>query len=76
MALAFSAKGCEFEFRQLHALVKTVSWKLVRAAMVDYGLKRVKLSLWLQQSLIKWFLMEWFVFEPGQQTSVKNAEVA
>ena len=34
--------------------------ELIPAAMVDYGLNRVQRSLWLQQSLIKWFFMVWF----------------
>ena len=49
--------------------------ELILAAMVDYGLNRVQLPLWLQQSLIKWFLMVWFTLgHSGQRTSVKCAE--
>ena len=49
--------------------------ELIPAAMVDYGLNRVKCPLWLQQSLIKWFLIAWFTLgHSGQRTSVKCAE--
>ena len=34
----------------------------IPAAMVDYDLNRVQRPLWLQQSLIKWFLLVWLTF--------------
>ena len=43
--------------------------------MVKYGLNRVQLPLWLQQSLINgiiWYGLSWV--KSGQQTSVKCAE--
>ena len=49
--------------------------ELIPAAMVEYGLNSVQHPLWLQQFLIKWFLMEWFTFgHSGQRTYVKCAE--
>ena len=43
--------------------------ELIPAAMVD-DLNMVQRPLWLQQSLIKWFLMIWFIFGySGQRTS-------
>ena len=50
--------------------------ELIPAAMVDYGQNnRVQRPLWLQQSLIKQFLMVWFTLgQCGQGTSVKCAE--
>ena len=30
--------------------------ELIQAAMVDYDLNRVHLSLWLKESMFKWFL--------------------
>ena len=54
---------------------RTKHEELIPAAMIDYGLNRVQCPLWLQQSLIKWFLMIWFTLgHSGQQTSVKCAE--
>ena len=53
--------------------------ELILAAMVKYGMNRVRLPLWLKQSLINGseFLMVWFVLgHSGQRTSVKCAEVA
>ena len=43
--------------------------ELIPAAMDDYGLNRIQRPLWLQQSLIKWFLMVWFTLG-SQRTSV------
>ena len=49
--------------------------ELIPAVMVDYGLNRVQGPLWLQQSLIKWFLIIWFTLgHSGKRTSVKCAE--
>ena len=49
--------------------------ELIPAAMVDYDLNKVQRPLWLQQSLIKLFLMVWFTLgHSGQQTSVKCTE--
>ena len=51
--------------------------ELIPAAMVDYGLSRVQRNLRLQQPLIKWFIMIWFILgHSGQRTSVKCAEAA
>ena len=36
--------------------------ELIKAAMVEYGLKRIQLPLWLQQSLINgfsWYGLSW-----------------
>ena len=49
--------------------------ELIPIAMVDYGLNRVQRPFWLQQSLIKWFLMVRFTLcHSDQWTSVKSAE--
>ena len=49
--------------------------ELIPAVMFDYVQNRVQLPLWLQQSLIKWFLIVWFTLgHSGQGTSVKCAE--
>ena len=49
--------------------------ELIPAAMDKYGLNRVQLPLWLQQSLINGVFMEWYVLgQSGQRTSVKCAE--
>ena len=49
--------------------------ELIPAAMVDFGLNRLQRLLWLQQSLIKWFLMVWFTLaHSGQRTSVMCAD--
>ena len=51
--------------------------ELILVAMVEYGLNRVRLPLWLQQSLINGF--SWYSLSFGhncQRTSVKCAEAA
>ena len=49
--------------------------ELITAAMVDYGLNKVQRPVWLEQSLIKWLLMVWFISGySGQLTSVTYAE--
>ena len=45
--------------------------ELIPAAMVDGRLNMVQHLLWLQQSLIKWFIFGY----SGQRISVKCAEV-
>ena len=47
--------------------------ELILALMVEYGLNRVQLPVWLQQSLINAMVCLW---ASGQQTSVKRADAA
>ena len=49
--------------------------ELIPAAMVEYGLNKVQLPLWLQQSLINGFSWHGLSLgHSGQRTSVKCAE--
>ena len=41
--------------------------ELILAVMVKYGLNRMQLPLWLQESLINDHLMVWFVLGPSVQ---------
>ena len=60
----FSVYAIPFDKELIDGLVETRTKleELILAAMVDYGLNRVQRPMWLQQSLIKWFLMVWFIF--------------
>ena len=79
MSFAFGTWGCEFESRQVQCshenwvylkFSRSRSW-LQWLIIVWIGYST---PLWLQQSLIKWFLMVWFTLgHSGQGTSVKCA---